>query len=67
MSSWQLIIVLIIAVVGAIFIPEDNQSYKEYNCYDKSIYKCGKCRKRCKWHDVAKKVEQLIDDVEGEE
>ena len=67
MSSWQLIIVLIIAVVGAIFIPEDNQSYKEYNCYDKSIYKCGKCRKRCKWHYVAKKVEQLIDDVEGEE
>ena len=50
MSSWKLIIVLIIAVVGAIFIPEDNQSYKEYNCYDKSIYKCGKRRKRCKWH-----------------
>lgn len=66
MSSWQLIIVLIIAVVGAIFIPEGNQSYKEYNCYDKSIYKCGKCRKRCKWHDIAKKVERLIDDMEGE-
>lgn len=67
MSSWQLIIVLVIAVTGAIFIPEYNTHFKDYNCYDKSIYKCSKCRKRCKWHDVAKKAEQLIDDMEGEE
>lgn len=61
MSNWWWIIVLVIAVVGVIFIPKDNRSYKEYNCYDKSIYKCRKCRKRCKWHDVAKKAERLID------
>ena len=66
MSNWQLIIVLIIAVIGAIFIPKDYENYREYNCHDKSIYKCGKCRKRCKWHDVAKKAEQLIDDMERE-
>lgn len=67
MSSWQLIIVLVIAVIGAIFIPKDYVNHKDYNCYDKSIYKCGKCRKRCKWNNIAKKAEQLIDDMEGEE
>ena len=35
MSNWQWIIVLAIAVVGAIFIPKDYESYKDYNCYDK--------------------------------
>lgn len=48
------------------FAPKENENYMSYNCYDKSIYKCGKCRKRCKWHDIAKKAEQLIDNIEEE-
>ena len=64
MSNWQWIIVLIIAVIGAIFIPRDGEEQRSYNCYDKSIYKCGKCRERCKWHDIAKKAEKLIDGME---
>lgn len=67
MSNWQLIIVLAIAVLGAILIPKDNGNYKKYNCYDKSIYKCGKCQKRYKWHEIAIKAEQLIDGMENED
>lgn len=66
MSNWQWIIILVIAVIGAIFVPKENENYRSYNCYDKSIYKCGKCRKRCKWHGIAKKAERLIDNIEEE-
>lgn len=48
MSNWQWIIILVIAVIGAIFVPKENENYRSYNYYDKSIYKCGKCQKRCK-------------------
>ena len=58
-SSWQWIIILAIAVIGAILSLKDDSSYKKYDCYDKSIYKCGKCRKRCKWHEIAKKAEEM--------
>lgn len=58
-SSLQWIIILAIAVIGAILSPKDDSSYKKYNCYDKSIYKCGRCRKWCKWHENAKKAEEM--------
>ena len=66
MTNWQLIIVLAIAVIGAIFILRGREEQVGYNCYDKTVEKCGKCRKQCAWHNLAKKAEQLIDDMEGE-
>lgn len=67
MTNWQLIIVLAIAVIGAIFIPRGREEQVGYNCCDKSIEKCGKCRKQCVWHDLSKKAEQLIDGMEDED
>ena len=58
-SSWQWIIILAIAVIGATLSPDDDSGYKKYDCYDKSIYKCGRCRKRCKWNEIAKKAEEM--------
>lgn len=58
-SNWQWIIILAIAVIGTILLPKDDSGYKRYDCYDKSIYKCGRCRKRCKWHEIAKKAEEM--------
>lgn len=49
--------------VCAIMIPEDDSNMKsyEYPCYDKNIYKCGKCGKHlCKYHKIAK----IADDIE---
>ena len=61
-STWQWIIILvIIGIFGAVF----DDRPKGYNCYDKSPYKCGKCRKNCKWRYIVKKFEELEKESEG--
>lgn len=46
----------------ALIIPEDDyRTNYETHCYDRSLYKCGKCNKRsCKYHKLAK----TMDDIE---
>lgn len=63
-TNWQWIIILIILVIAHIFSQEEN-NYRDYDCYDKSIYKCGKCRKRCKWHYIEKQAEKLEKGMNG--
>lgn len=55
-STWALIIFLL-AVIGA-FIPDDEVA-RDYDCYDKSPYKCGNCNKDCKCRDIVLKHEEL--------
>ena len=59
----QFIILLIVLGILGIVFKEDNSDidYHNYNCYDKSLHKCLKCRKKCKWHYIAKKSEELQD------
>ena len=47
LSGWQWISILAIGVVMLILSPNDkeNGDYKNYNCYDKSPYKCENARK----------------------
>lgn len=58
-SSWQLIIILVILAIMYILSPSEDKSYKDYDCYDKSPYKCGNCRKNCKWRRIVEKFEEL--------
>lgn len=61
-STWQWIIILVIVgILGAVF----DDRIKDYNCYDKSPYKCGKCRKNCKWKYIVKKFEELEKESEN--
>ncbi|WP_097005251.1 hypothetical protein [Lacrimispora amygdalina] len=59
LTSWQWIFVLVVLIIGAIFIPSDSVSYHKYDCYDKSVYKCRKCKKKCKWNIIVKRFEEL--------
>lgn len=52
------VIVLTILAIMYILSPNDDKS-KDYDCYDKSPYKCGNCKKNCKWKHIAKKFEEL--------
>ena len=61
LTGWQWIFILAIAVFGAIFIPNDNTNFHNYDCYDKSAYKCGKCKKKCKWNAIVRRHEELED------
>lgn len=63
--SCPLIIAIVIAAIGAIFTARDDEDYRIYNCYDRYFYKCLKCRKKCEYHDMAKKVDQLNDAPDG--
>ncbi len=65
-SSWQWIIILVILVIVYI-LSSSNEKPKDYDCYDKSPYKCGKCRKNCKWRYIAEKFEELERESEVEE
>lgn len=53
------IIVLTILAVIYILSPSESEGYRYYDCYDKSPYKCGKCRKNCKWRYIVNKFEEL--------
>lgn len=57
-SSWQQIVILVILAIMFILSPSDDK-LKDYDCYDKSPYKCGKCRKNCKWRHIVEKFEEL--------
>lgn len=61
LSGWQWISILAIGAAMLILSPNDkeNGDYKNYNCYDKSPYKCGKCKKNCKWRYIVQKYEEL--------
>ena len=59
-STWQLIIILVILAIMYILSPSEKEgSYNDYDCYDKSPYKCGNCRKHCKWHYVVEQFEKM--------
>lgn len=58
-SGWQWIVILTILAIIYILSPSGDESHKDYDCYDKSPYKCGKCRKKCKWKYIVKKFEEL--------
>lgn len=57
-SSWQWIIILVILAIMYILSPDDDKP-KDYDCYDKSPYKCGNCSKNCKWRYIVEKFEEL--------
>ena len=65
-TNWQWIIILAICVIAYILAPSDNSTtdFHNYDCYYKSVYKCGKCRKKCKWHYIVKEAEKLEKDME---
>lgn len=65
-TNWQWIIILAICVIAYILAPSDNSTtdFRNYDCYDKSVYKRGKCRKKCKRHYIAKEAEKLEKDTE---
>lgn len=58
-TSWQWIIILIILAVVVIFTDDKETKYKDHDCYDKSTYRCLKCNKNCKWHDIVVKYNEL--------
>ncbi len=47
--------IAILIIIGAIIIltPTNNED----GCYEKDVYTCLKCKKNCKWHDMAEKFE----------
>ena len=57
--GWQWIVFLTILAIMYIFSPNEDKNYEDYDCYDKSLYKCGKCKKNCKWKYIVKKFEEL--------
>lgn len=68
-TNWQWIIFFAICAIAYVLTPNDNAKtdYYNYDCYDKSVYKCGKCRKKCKWHYISKEVEKLEKDMENQD
>lgn len=65
-STGEWIVIFTILVIAYILAPSNNSKtdFHDYDCYDKSVYKCQKCRKKCKWHYIAKEVEKLEKDME---
>lgn len=55
-TNLQWIIILIICVIAYILAPSDKgkTDYHNYDCYDKSVYKCGNYKKKCKCGRVIK-------------
>lgn len=58
LSGWQWIIILVILAIVRILSPDKYES-KDYDCYDKSPYKRGKCRKNCRWKYIIKNFEEF--------
>lgn len=50
---------IVILILLGILCAKISDSPRNYDCYDKSPYKCGKCRKNCKWKYIVKKFEEL--------
>lgn len=65
MSEFGLIIVLIIVALLMIIEKIDIKLHRDYDCFEKGLYKCMKCKKRCKWHYVATDAKELIYNLEG--
>ena len=60
-ANWQWIVIFAICVIAYILAPSDKgkADYHNYDCYDKSVYKCGKCKKKCKWRYIVENFEKL--------
>lgn len=50
---------IVILIILGILCAQVSDSPRNYDCYDKSHYKCGNCRKNCKWKYIVKKFEEL--------
>lgn len=49
---------IVILILLGIFAAQFDNEPRNYDCYDKSPYKCGNCRKNCKWKYIVKKFEE---------
>ena len=54
-------VVFILIVLSIIFcILKDSNTYKNRECYDRSVYKCLNCnQKSCKYHVITNKIDKL--------
>lgn len=54
-------IIFILLIASVIFgALEDSNTYKNRECYDRSVYKCLNCnQKKCKYHMLAIKIDEL--------
>lgn len=54
---------MLLIFIIALIIPEDDyDAYYGADCYDRSLYRCGKCNKRsCRYHKLTK----IIDEIEN--
>ncbi len=51
------ILFILSVILGAL---EDSNTYKNRECYDRSVYKCLNCKQRsCKYHIIADKIDEL--------
>ena len=48
-----------ILILLGILCAQIREEPRNYNCYDKSPYKCRKCSKNCKWRYIVEKFEEL--------
>ena len=42
-----------------LFFTTTESAYKDYNCRDRTVYKCKRCKKRCLWKFYVRKYEEL--------
>lgn len=64
LTNLQWIVIFAICVIAYILSKNDNRKtdYHNYDCYDKSVYKCGKCKKKCKWRYIVKEFERFYEE-----
>ena len=56
--TWGWISIIFALVIVSVLLDaiEDTKTYKNNKCYDRSTYKCLKCRKYgCKYHVIAER------------
>lgn len=51
------IIVLIVALLIIYFTPDT--AYRNYDCWDRSPYRCRRCKRKCIWKHIVKKYDEL--------
>lgn len=50
---------IVILILLGIWCAQVDDRPRNYDCKDKSPYKCGNCRKNCKWRYIVEKFEEL--------
>lgn len=61
-STFGLICIIFVLLIASVVFGalEDSNSYKNRECYDRSVYKCLNCNQRsCKYHVIADKIDEL--------